>query len=79
MYRPPSSGYTYHFNDRLKYMNEQELKEKLDQVYNLGVKNGGILMKNKILKSLNRDWKIFSTKQELDIMIKVMKKIDKIK
>lgn len=59
-------------------MDKKELKAKLDEVYNLGIKNGGLLMKNKILKSLNRDWKLFLTKSELDLLIKILKKIDKI-
>ncbi len=54
-------------------------KKKLDEVYNIGVKNGSILMKNEILKKLNRDWKLFTTASELKLMVKILKKINKIK
>lgn len=57
---------------------EKEIKAKLDKVYLAGFKNGSITMKNKILKSLNRDWKIFCTPSELNMMVKVLKKIDKV-
>jgi len=57
---------------------EQELKKKLDEVYDVGVKNGRIEMKNKILKSLNRDWKLFSTIAEVKLLVKVLKKINRL-
>jgi hypothetical protein len=60
-------------------MNEKDLKEKLDEIYNIGVKNGGIEMKNKILKSLNRDWKLFSEAPKVSFLMKILKKINKIK
>lgn len=60
-------------------MTEKELIEKLDEVYNVGYETGRIKMKNTILKSLNRDWNLFHSKETLDLMIKVMKKIDKLK
>lgn len=60
-------------------MKEEELKEYLDEVYNIGFKNGCIEMKNKVLKTLNTDWKLFGTKVEVDLLVKILKKIDKIK
>lgn len=57
---------------------ERELKEKLDEVYNIGVKNGRIEMKNKILKSINRDWKLFTTAPEMHLLVKVLKKINRL-
>jgi len=35
-------------------MTEEELKKITDEIYNIGFKNGGIEMKNKILKTINR-------------------------
>lgn len=53
-------------------------KQKLDEVYNIGLRNGGIDMKNKVLKSLNRDWKLFTTASELKLLVKVLKKINRL-
>lgn len=58
---------------------EKEVKDVMDEVYNIGLKNGRIEMKNKILKSLNRDWKLFSTAPQVDLLIKILKKINRIK
>lgn len=57
-------------------MNEQELKEGMDKVYAIGFKNGRIDMKNKILKSINRDWRLLPN---ADLVVKILKKINKIK
>lgn len=54
-------------------------KEIADKIYNVGIKNGGILMKNEILKTLNRDWKLFKTYSEVKLLMKILKKINKIK
>ena len=59
-------------------MSEEEIKAGLDKVYKTGFRNGGIEKKNKILRSLNRDWKLFRTKTELDLLVKVLKKINKL-
>ena len=60
-------------------MTEEEIKKGLDKVYAVGVKNGRILMKNKILKSLNRDWKLFCGVDEMRLMVQILKKINKLK
>lgn len=60
-------------------MTEKEIKECLDQVYAVGFKNGQIEMKSKILKSLNRDWKLFGTFPEATLLIKILKKINRLK
>ena len=60
-------------------MKEKTLKQGMDEVYSIGLKNGSIEMKNKIMKSLNRDWKLFRTTEEIRMLIKVLKKINKIK
>jgi hypothetical protein len=54
---------------------DAETKKIADKIYKVGVKNGGILMKNKILKKLNRDW----TLRPIDTVIKILKIINKIK
>jgi hypothetical protein len=59
-------------------MTEEKIKKAMDEVYAVGFKNGGISMKNKILKRLNTDWKMFRTKPEMDILIKVLKKINRL-
>lgn len=59
-------------------MDEKELKAKLDEVYNIGFKNGRIEMKNKILKSINRDWNLFPPSQ-VNLLIKVLKKINRLR
>ncbi len=58
---------------------KEGFKQVASNIYFVGVKNGGILMKNRILRGLNRDWKLFTTKAELDLLVKVMKKINRIK
>lgn len=57
---------------------DQEMKKYLDEVYEVGLKNGRIEMKNKILKSLNRDWKLFKNKAEFDLMVKILKKVNRL-
>ncbi len=57
-------------------MKEEDLKKYLDDVYAVGFKNGQIEMRNKILKSINRDWSLVA---HIDVMVKLMKKINRIK
>jgi len=57
-------------------MKEEELKKYLDEVYAIGFKNGQIEMRNKILKSINRDWKLMSN---ADLTVKLLKKINCLK
>jgi len=52
------------------------MEKALDEVYAIGFKNGQIEMRNKILKSINRDWSLITN---ADLMIKVMKKIQRLK
>lgn len=51
-------------------------KEQLDEVYSIGFKNGQIEMRNKVLKSINRDWSLIT---DMKLMVKVMKKINKLR
>lgn len=51
-------------------------KEDLDEVYSIGFRNGQIEMRNKVLKSINRDWSLI---RDVDLLIKVMKKINKLR
>lgn len=60
-------------------MTTEELKEKLDEVYAIGFRNGRIDMKNKILKSLNRDWKLFHSVATVGLMVKILKKINRLR
>lgn len=51
-------------------------KEHLDAVYSAGFKNGQIEMKNKVLKSINRDWNLLP---DADLVMKLLKKINKLR
>ena len=51
-------------------------RQGLDEVYAIGFKNGQVEMRNNILKSINRDWSLITN---ADLLIKVMKKINRIK
>lgn len=58
----------------------KEFKAFADEVYKTGLKHGGIEMKNKILKSINRDWKLVSSnKTPAGLIVEILKKINKIK
>lgn len=57
-------------------MKEGEIKKGLDKVYAVGFKNGQIEMRNKVLKSINRDWSLIP---DAGLMVKLMKKIDRLK
>jgi hypothetical protein len=59
-------------------MDDSTFKEALDDVYSAGFRNGALEMKNKVLKSINRDWNLFGTPAELKLMVKVMKKINRL-
>lgn len=60
----------------LKYMTEGELKKGMDEVYAVGFKHGQIEMRNKILKSINRDYGLLP---HASLMLKLMKKINRLK
>lgn len=51
-------------------------KEDLDEAYSIGFRNGQIEMRNKVLKSINRDWSLLPN---ADLVIKLMKKINKLR
>lgn len=51
-------------------------KEELDEIYSIGFRNGQIEMRNKVLKSINRDWNLLPN---ADLMVKLMKKINKLR
>jgi hypothetical protein len=55
---------------------QEEVKKALDEVYAVGFRNGQIEMKNKILKSINRDWSLITNPS---LMVKLMKKIQHLK
>jgi len=57
-------------------MKEDSIKKTLDTVYGIGFKNGQVEMRNKILKSVNRDYSLLPN---ADLMVKLMKKINKLK
>jgi len=57
-------------------METEELKEAMDEVYAIGFKNGQIEMRNKILKSINRDWSLIP---HASVIVKVMKKINRLR
>jgi len=59
-------------------MKEEEMRKITDEVYMIGNRNGGIEMKNRILKKINRDWKLPTIKPSGDLVIKILEKIDKI-
>lgn len=60
-------------------MTEQEIKVYLDKVYATGFKNGQIEMKSKVLKTINRDWKIMGMKDPVDVAMHFMKKINRLR
>jgi hypothetical protein len=60
----------------MRDMKEGEIKKGLDKVYAVGFKNGQIEMRNKVLKSINRDWSLIP---DAGLMVKLMKKIDRLK
>ena len=60
-------------------MREEEFKKYIDKIYNIGLKNGGIEMKNKILKKINRDYSLVCIKNPIDLIVKILKVINKVK
>lgn len=60
-------------------MNDIQFKKKLDEIYETGFRNGRIDMKNKIMKSLSRDWKLFTFPPDVNLMMKILKKINRLK
>ena len=60
-------------------MTDDEIKEWADKVYAVGFKNGQIEMKNKVLMKINRDWEIVTIKQPMDLIMTILKKVDKIR
>lgn len=60
-------------------MTEKDLKKWADEIYQVGFRNGQIEMKNKVLKTINRDWKIVRMKNPVDVAMHFLKKINKLK
>lgn len=53
---------------------DEEIKNIYDKIYQVGFKNGQIEMRNKILKSINRNWSLIPN---ADLMVKLMKNINR--
>lgn len=64
--------------DKQKCEKRDELKIAMDKVYAIGFRNGGIEMKSKILKKINRDWSLIAIKRPMDLVMKILKIIDKL-
>jgi len=58
---------------------DKETKEIADKIYKVGFRNGGIAMKSKILKKINRDWKLSTAKTSAGLIVEILKVINKIK
>lgn len=58
---------------------EKETKKILDKVYVAGFRNGQIEMKNSVLKKINRDWTLITIRPPMDLVMKILKMVDKIK
>ncbi len=63
----------------LKTEEIEKFKEITDKVYEIGLKNGRVEMKNKILKKINRDFSLVTFCKPREAVMKIMKLIDKIK
>ena len=59
-------------------MTEKDIENWAESVYALGFKNGQIEMKNKILKNINRNWNLVTTKRPMSVATEILKKIYKI-
>ena len=57
----------------------KRVKEVADKIYAVGFKNGQIEMKNKVLKNINRDWNLITIKPPMDLIVTILKKVNKIK
>lgn len=55
---------------------EIDMEEFAKQIYEIGFSHGAQEMKNKVLKSINRDITLFTTKNET---VAVLKKVQKLK
>jgi hypothetical protein len=49
-------------SNKVKKVKGKSAEEVAKEIYEIGIKNGKIIMKNKILKTLNRDFKFFFKK-----------------
>lgn len=58
---------------------DEETKKIADKIYAVGFRNGQIDMKNKVLKKINRDWTLITIKPPMDLIMKVLKMVNKIK
>ncbi len=56
----------------------EETKEIADKIYDVGFRNGQIDMKNKVLKKINRDWSLVTIKKPMDLVVKILKKVNRI-
>ena len=63
----------------MKKCTDKETKKAADLIYNIGFRNGQIEMKSKILKKINRDWTLITIKQPMDLVMKILKNVNKIR
>lgn len=57
----------------------KDTKEIADKIYAIGFKNGQIEMKNKVLKTINRDWDLITIKRPMDLIMRVLKTVNKLR
>lgn len=63
-----------------KDMGEKKaLKSTLNQVYSIGFRNGQIDIKYRILKAINRDWSLIAIRRPVDLVMKILKKVNALK
>lgn len=59
-------------------MKEEELKKYMEEVYLIGFKNGQIEMKNRVLIKLNRDVNFWTSKNNANFLVTLLKTINKL-
>ncbi len=81
--KEPFKGQKYRiaYQKSLKEDDEERinnLKKLTDPIYEVGKEHGRVEMKNLILKKLNTDIKLFYIKSTAELIVTILKKIDKI-
>ncbi len=58
---------------------DKETKEIADKIYAVGFRNGQLEMRNKVLKRINRDRDLITIKSPMDLIMRILKTVNKIK
>ena len=56
-----------------------EQEKWADKIYTIGFRNGQVAMRNRVLQKINHDWTLVTIKPPMDLIMKILKNVSKIR